>query len=208
MAEALHHHNICDLLKSINILWITIMLSFVWTTISIGYYALSLNTSNLHGDPFLNCFFSAAVEALAYILSWPLFRSCPRRLCLFAMLFLGGAVLLLTQLIPRNLSSVSTALEMMGKFMFSVAFTIVFAFTAELYPTVLRNTAMGICSMASRLGNISAPYFIYLGTYYKSLPYILMGSLSVFGGLLSLLLPETYGMPLPETINQMQTIQR
>ncbi|KAJ8276713.1 hypothetical protein COCON_G00084650 [Conger conger] len=46
------------------------------------------------------------------------------------------------------------------------------------------------------------------GTYYKSLPYILMGSLCVFGGLLSLLLPETYGMPLPETIDHMQTIQR
>ncbi|KAJ8348031.1 hypothetical protein SKAU_G00266200 [Synaphobranchus kaupii] len=183
------------------------MLSLVWMVTSIGYFALSLNTSNLYGDSFLNCFFSAAVEVPAYILSWPLFRSCPRRLSLFAMLLLGGAVLLSTQLIPRNLSSVSTALEMVGKFMFSVAFTIVYAFTAELYPTVLRNTAVCACSMASRLGSISAPYFVYLGTYYKSLPYMLMGSLSVLGGLLSLLLPESYGMPLPETINHMQTIQ-
>ncbi|KAJ8348033.1 hypothetical protein SKAU_G00266220 [Synaphobranchus kaupii] len=206
--KKLNHHNVCDLLKSNNIRWVTILLCFVWVGISIGYFALSLNTTNLHGDSFLNCFFSAAVEVPAYILSWPLFRSCSRRLSLFATLFLGGAVLLFTQLIPRNLSSVSTALEMMGKFMFTVAYTIVYAFTAELYPTVLRNTAVGTCSMASRLGSISAPYFIYLGTYYKSLPYMLMGSLSVLGGLLSLLLPETYGMPLPETINHMQTIQR
>ncbi|XP_061103263.1 solute carrier family 22 member 4-like [Conger conger] len=200
--------NICDLVKSNSIRWITIMLGFVWMIICIGYFALSLNTSNLSGDRFLNFFFSGAVEVPAYILSWPLFHFCPRRLCLFAMLSFGGAVLLVTQLIPRDFSSVSIALEMMGKFGFSVAFCIVYPFTAELYPTVLRNTAIGACCMACRLGGIAAPYFVYLGTYYKSLPYILMGSLCVFGGLLSLLLPETYGMPLPETIDHMQTIQR
>ncbi|KAG5843312.1 hypothetical protein ANANG_G00149460 [Anguilla anguilla] len=206
--EKFKRHTICDLVKSNNIRWITIMLSSVWVIISIGYFAVSLNTSNLYGDRYLNCFLSAAVEVPAYMLSWALFRSCSRRLCLFAMLFIGGAVLLLAQLIPRDLSSLSTALEMVGKFGITVAFTIVYAFSAELYPTVLRNTAVCACSMAARLGSIAAPYFVYLGTYYKSLPYLLMGSLSVLGALISILLPETHGLPLPETINHMQSIQR
>ncbi|XP_061103915.1 organic cation/carnitine transporter 2-like [Conger conger] len=206
--ETLNHHNICDLIKSSSIRWITIKLILMWVIICLGYFALSLNTSNLSGDPFLNSFFSAAVEVPAYILAWPLFRSCPRRLCLSPTLFLSGVVLLVTQLIPGKLSSVSIALEMMGKFGFSVAYILVYAFTAELYPTVLRNTAVGTCSTISQLGNIAAPYFLYMGTYYKSLPYILMGSLCALGGLLGLLLPETYGLPLPETIDHMQTIQR
>ncbi|KAJ8276719.1 hypothetical protein COCON_G00084710 [Conger conger] len=206
--ETLNHHNICDLIKSSSIRWITIKLILMWVIICLGYFALSLNTSNLSGDPFLNSFFSAAVEVPAYILAWPLFRSCPRRLCLSPTLFLSGVVLLVTQLIPGKLSSVSIALEMMGKFGFSVAYILVYAFTAELYPTVLRNTAVGTCSTISHLGNIAAPYFLYMGTYYKSLPYILMGSLCALGGLLGLLLPETYGLPLPETIDHMQTIQR
>ncbi|XP_061105144.1 organic cation/carnitine transporter 2-like [Conger conger] len=208
LQETLNHHNICDLIKSSSIRWITIKLILMWVIICLGYFALSLNTSNLSGDPFLNSFFSAAVEVPAYILAWPLFRSCPRRLCLSPTLFLSGAVLLLTQLIPGKLSSVSIALEMMGKFGFSVAYILVYAFTAELYPTVLRNTAVGTCSTISQLGNIAAPYFLYMGTYYKSLPYILMGSLCALGGLLGLLLPETYGLPLPDTIDHMQTIQR
>ncbi|XP_064205902.1 organic cation/carnitine transporter 2-like [Anguilla rostrata] len=206
--EKFKRHTICDLVKSNNIRWITIMLSSVWVIISIGYFAVSLNTSNLYGDRYLNCFLSAAVEVPAYMLSWALFRSCSRRLCLFAMLFIGGAVLLLAQLIPRDLSSLSTALEMVGKFGITVAFTIVYAFSVELYPTVLRNTAVCACSMAARLGSIAAPYFVYLGTYYKSLPYLLMGSLSILGALISILLPETHGLPLPETINHMQSIQR
>lgn len=59
--------------------------------------------------------------------------------------------------------SVAITLEMLGKFGVTAAYAIVYAVTAELYPTVLRNTALGACSMASRVGSISAPYFIYLG---------------------------------------------
>lgn len=54
---------------------------------------------------------------------------------------------------------------MIGKFVVTTAFAIVYAYTAELYPTVLRNTAIGTCSMASRIGTIIAPYFIYLSKY-------------------------------------------
>lgn len=42
------------------------------------------------------------------------------------------------------------------------------------------------------------------GNFVPSLPYIIIGCLTVTSGLLSLLLPETFGMPLPETIDQMQ----
>uniref|UniRef100_A0A4W4HIK6 Major facilitator superfamily (MFS) profile domain-containing protein n=1 Tax=Electrophorus electricus TaxID=8005 RepID=A0A4W4HIK6_ELEEL len=195
-------YNLCDLVRSSNIRAITILL----TTLSIGYLALSLNTSNLHGNSYLNCFLSAAVEVPAYTISWLMFRFWPRRLCLFSTLSLGGAVLLFVHLIPQHLNYAAILLEMLGKFGVTIAFAIIYAFTAELYPTVLRNTAMGACSMASRIGSISAPYFVYLGSYYRALPYILMGSLSVLSGLLSLLLPESIGMPLPETISHMQKV--
>ncbi|XP_076836672.1 organic cation/carnitine transporter 2-like isoform X1 [Brachyhypopomus gauderio] len=199
-------YNLCDLVRSSNIRAITILLCLVWTTLSIGYFALSLNTSNLHGNSYLNCFFSAAVEVPAYIMSWLMFRYLPRRLCLFSTLSLGGTVLLFVHFIPQHLSYVAILLEMLGKFGVTIAFAIIYAFTAELYPTILRNTAMGACSMASRVGSISAPYFIYLGGYYRALPYILMGSLNIFTGLLSLLLPESLGMPLPETMSHMQKV--
>lgn len=52
---------------------------------------------------------------------------------------------------------------MTGKFGFTMAFGIVYIFTAEVYPTVLRNVGMGMCSSAARIGSITAPYVIYLG---------------------------------------------
>lgn len=52
---------------------------------------------------------------------------------------------------------------MLGKFGVTSAFSMLYVFTAELYPTLVRNMAVGITSMASRVGSIIAPYFVYLG---------------------------------------------
>uniref|UniRef100_A0A3B5AFW4 Solute carrier family 22 member 5 n=1 Tax=Stegastes partitus TaxID=144197 RepID=A0A3B5AFW4_9TELE len=176
----------------------------ILNTVTIAYFALSLNTSNLHGNVYFNCFLSALVEMPAYAVSWVMFRWYSRRLSLFSTLFTGGLFLLLIQLIPAGMTISKDFNVMIGKFAITTAFAVVYAYTAELYPTVLRNTAVGTCSMASRIGSITAPFFIYLRSYSISLPYILMGSLTVLSGLLSLLLPESYGMPLPETITHMQ----
>lgn len=57
----------------------------------------------------------------------------------------------------------SILLVMLGKFGITSAFSIVYVYTAELYPTVVRNMGVGASSMASRLGSILSPYFVYLG---------------------------------------------
>lgn len=63
---------------------------------------------------------------------------------------------------------------MMGKFAVTIAFSVVYGYTVELYPTVLRTTALGSCSMMGKIGSIIAPYFIYLrkGSYYFYFKYI------------------------------------
>lgn len=205
-AGSLKTYNLCDLVKSTNIRCITVLLCLVWFAVSIGYCALSLNTSSLHGNIYLNCFLSAVVEVPALVMAWLMLRRLPRRLSLSSTLSLGGLLLLFIHLIPQHMSSVTISLVMLGKFGLSAAFSIVYPATAELYPTVVRGMALGTCSMASRVGSLSAPYFIYLGGYNRSLPYILIGSLNVLSGLLYFLLPESFGSPLPETISHMQTV--
>lgn len=82
-----------------------------------------------------------------------------------------------------------------------------YVYNVELYPTLVRNMAVGATSTASRLGSIIAPYFVYLGAYDRVLPYILMGSLTVLIGILTLFLPESYGNSLPESFEQMLKVK-
>ena len=44
-----------------------------------------------------------------------------------------------------------------GKFGCSGAFCIIYMFTFEIYPTIVRTTGMGLCSMVARIGAIAAP---------------------------------------------------
>uniref|UniRef100_A0A7N9AMC6 Solute carrier family 22 member 5 n=1 Tax=Mastacembelus armatus TaxID=205130 RepID=A0A7N9AMC6_9TELE len=180
-----------DVLKSKNIRCITLMCLILWMAINIGYFGLSLNTSNLSGNPFMNCFLSAITEVPAYIVSTWLLKKCPRRV-----------LLSFVSLSTLALQYVAVALEMTGKFGFTMAFSIVYIYTAEIYPTVLRNIGMGLCSSAARIGSITAPYVIYLGTYNKVLPYVVMGSLTIASSVVNVFLPESLNKALPETVEQ------
>ncbi|XP_023110765.2 solute carrier family 22 member 5 isoform X4 [Felis catus] len=200
-------HSILDLLQTRNIRMVTVMSIILWMTISVGYFGLSLDTPNLHGDVYVNCFLSAVVEVPAYVLAWLLLQHLPRRYSMATALFLGGSVLLFMQLVPPDLYYLATVLVMVGKFGITAAFSMVYVYTAELYPTVVRNMGVGVSSTASRLGSILSPYFVYLGAYDRFLPYILMGSLTILTAILTLFLPESFGTPLPDTIDQMLRVK-
>ncbi|VDN52935.1 unnamed protein product [Dracunculus medinensis] len=89
-----------------------------------------------------------------------------------------------------------------GKFGIAASFAVIYIFAGELYPTVVRAIGMGMSSMVAGLGLILAPHVVRLGDTLKILPLIIMGMASVSAGFTSLLLPETYGASLPQTLQQ------
>uniref|UniRef100_K7G611 Solute carrier family 22 member 4 n=1 Tax=Pelodiscus sinensis TaxID=13735 RepID=K7G611_PELSI len=95
---------ILDLFRTQNIAVITVMSLFLWMLTSVGYFGLSLNTPNLHGNPYVNCFLSAVIEVPAYVIAWLLLRTVPRRYSIAGTLFLGGGVVLFIQLVPTGMS--------------------------------------------------------------------------------------------------------
>uniref|UniRef100_A0A668AY80 Major facilitator superfamily (MFS) profile domain-containing protein n=1 Tax=Myripristis murdjan TaxID=586833 RepID=A0A668AY80_9TELE len=192
-------HSVLDLVRTSNIRTATIILILV-SSLNIAYFCLSLNTSQLHGNPYVSCFLSAAVEVPAYIFSWLSLHRLPRRFCAVGTLLLGGLSIFVIQLVPQKMS---VALEMLGKFGISMGLAQVIVFSTELYPTVIRNTATGTFYTFSRVGSAISPYLFQLSTYYKYLHYNILGSLVILSAVGIMFLPETFGRPLPETIQQM-----
>ncbi|XP_061596478.1 solute carrier family 22 member 4-like isoform X1 [Cololabis saira] len=202
------NYSALDLLRESSIRTTTVVLCLVAFTLTTGYYSLNFNTAQLHADPFLSCFISAVVEIPGYVSSWISLRCFPRRPSVIGLLICGAAFLFLIQLVPEHLSSLALTLEMISKYAFTTGFSLMFAYTTELYPTVLRNTATGTTNTVGRLGSCITPFLLSLSSYFKSLPYITLGILTVVTAFAALLLPETYQQPLPETVQQMQERQR
>ena len=117
----------------------------------------------------------------------------------------AGLVLTVTIFIPRHLTWLLVTLSMMGKLAITSSYGTVYIFSAELYPTTVRNVGMGASSMSARLGGIICPYINMLSDIWTPLPLIIYGALAFSGGLLALLLPETLGRKLPETIRDGET---
>merc|ERR1711862_186514 len=92
-------------------------------------------------------------------------------------------------------------LAMSGKFFISGTFALAYLYTAELFPTPVRNVAVGGASTFARIGSMSAPYIVdILGKVSPGIPAVIFGAFSVIAGLLALLLPETLNKELPETV--------
>jgi len=191
-----------DLLRHKRLFLRTANLCFLWMVNSGTYYGLALSASNLGGNPYYNYLISAAVEIPAYafnllVLNHP---RVGRRLALSGCMLFAGIVLTITIFIDKSQTSLLVTLSMLGKLAITSSYGTVYIFSAELYPTVVRNVGMGASSMSARIGGILCPYINMLSDFWTPLPLIIYGALAFTGGILSLLLPETLGKQLPETI--------
>lgn len=73
---------------------------------------------------------------------------------------------------------------------------------AELCPTLIRSTAVGLGVTSAQIGGLVAPLIDGLGTIHSCIPLIVIGSSSVIGGALAVVLPETLAAPLPQTLEE------
>ncbi|XP_052811636.1 organic cation transporter protein-like [Mya arenaria] len=187
----------------------TIIIYLNWVVVSMVYYGLGLNVGNLDGDIYTNFAINSTMEVGAYILCLVLLNRVGRKALHCGTMILGGGACLCTIFTvlyaDKSLYWITVVLSNIGKFGISAAYAIIYVWSAELFPTLVRNSGMGSSSMLARVGGIISPYIADLGTFVegdfgKALPLIIFGGLSVVAGFLSLFLPETNGQVLPETI--------
>ncbi|XP_003706502.1 organic cation transporter protein [Megachile rotundata] len=192
-----------DLLKTPNLRKKTLNVCLNWFANSIVYYGLSLNSGNLVGNPFLMLFLSALVELPAYILICLVMDRTGRRCLVSSFMLVGGVCCILASTIPTGTSISSTAIVtivLVGKACIAVSFAVIYNYTAELFPTVVRNTALGIGSMCARLSGALTPLIMLLDSFNPKVPAVLFGFVALVSGFLSMYLPETVNQAMPETI--------
>lgn len=193
---------VLDLFRYPNLRNKSLLIFFSWFVNSGTYYGLSWNTNNLGDNDLLNFVISGAVEIPAYSLLLVTLNRWGRRNILCGCMLVAGAMLLLTMAVPVEHNWLVVTLAMLGKMAITSSYGTVYIFSAEQFPTPVRNVGLGAASMVARFGGISAPYINLLADVWKPFPLIIFGSLSLVCGLMSLFLPETLNKKLPETIEE------
>uniref|UniRef100_A0A3B3ZY53 Major facilitator superfamily (MFS) profile domain-containing protein n=1 Tax=Periophthalmus magnuspinnatus TaxID=409849 RepID=A0A3B3ZY53_9GOBI len=186
----------------------TLVLMYVWYACSLVYYGLTLGAGETSGNRFVNVAMYGLVELPAYPLCIYFINKhwAGRRKSMAGFLGLAGSACLLTMFIPQNTEMLLnvTSLALLGKLMVSAAFNITYVYTAELYPTVIRNAGLGVCSMSCRFGGILAPFVPSMRALHQSMPFTVFCLSGLTAGCLGLLLPETLNQPAAETLEELE----
>ncbi|KAK7816750.1 hypothetical protein U0070_009275 [Myodes glareolus] len=196
--------NALDLFRHSYLRKVTLILIAVWFADSLVYYCFSLQVGDFGLDIYLTQLIFGVVEMLTRLSSIPIMEKLGRKWSLLGSLTLAGTMCIIIIFIPAGFSTVVTVLAVVGKSASSSAFTVSYVYTAELYPTIIRQTGMGLVSIFSRIGGIITPLVMLLEQYHRAVPMVIFGSFPVVAGLLCALLPETRGQTLKDTIQDLE----
>ncbi|XP_012733722.2 solute carrier family 22 member 6-A isoform X1 [Fundulus heteroclitus] len=196
-------HSFIDLVRTPTMRKRSLIVFYLWFVNVLVYYGLSLNISDFGMNIFLTQMIFGLVEMPARTITlFTLNRS--RKFSQLAFLVVGGTACLLTTCIPNDLPIVRTVLAMVGKFGITASLSIIYVYSAEVFPTVIRQNGIGIGSMCARIGGVLAPMMYLLRNINPHAPMILSGLCPLLGAGLTLLLPETANKPLPDTIEDIE----
>lgn len=176
---------------------------YMWFVNSFVYYGLSFNTNDLAGDAYLNLFVAGALEFPSYAFLFWSIKKWGRRFTLILLMMVGGVACASIVTVPHDLPFLSTSLAMAGKFCVTGSFGLLYLYTSEMFPTEVRSVTLGSCSMFARFGSILAPFAHEISKLiHPAVPNVLYGLLALTSSLLALLLPETKGRKLPDTLEE------
>uniref|UniRef100_A0A146LK24 Organic cation transporter protein n=2 Tax=Lygus hesperus TaxID=30085 RepID=A0A146LK24_LYGHE len=184
-----------DLFNTPEIRKVSFVMYSIWFTVYFVYYGLVLNVSKWGGNVYADSVISAAVELPAIGLSILILLKMGRRLPLCIATVLAGVACLLTIFVKSDGGGDDgwkfLTLATFARFCISSSNVVMPVFTAEKFPTAMRNLGVGSSNAPAGIALLSIPYLWNIASMLKVDPMAILGVCSILGGLSVLILPES-----------------
>ncbi|NWR56342.1 S22A6 protein, partial [Bucorvus abyssinicus] len=188
--------------------------SFVWQvgpkptlggfSTSFAYYGLAMDLQGFGVDVYLSQLVFGAVDIPAKLASVLVISCLGRRVAQGGSLALAGVCILGNIVVPAELRLLRMALAVVGKGSLAASFNCAYIFSGELFPTVIRQTGMGLGGTMARVGSMVAPLVRMAADVTPVLPLVIYGAAPIVSAIATCFLPETRNAPLPETVEDVQ----
>ncbi|XP_025152920.1 organic cation transporter protein [Harpegnathos saltator] len=195
-----HKPSFLDLFRTPNMRVKSLSIFFNWIVCGVVLFGMSQYIGQVGGDIFINFAVSGVIQLPGCFVGWWTMNKFGRRVTLIYSNLIAGVSCLLLIAVLNDSAWVRLLLASFGIVGTSVSFMTAYLFSGELFPTVVRNIGVGASSMFARLGSIVAPFVVSLSSIKAWLPLVVFGLSPLIAAALCLLLPETAGCTLPETL--------
>ena len=196
--------SLIDLFKHRTILYRTLNMFLQWFSATMVYYGLLFGSTSLYGDPYVNFTLVVLAELPSMFLYLKVPHMYGRRNSLVASQTISAICCICGGLLIENsnLALLQITLVMIGRLFAGLGFTLVYLYTLELYPTDMRNTAIGTCSSIARIAGVIAILMENLKEFWPPMSMVIFGTVSIIAAVLAFKLPETRNDKLPESIDE------
>ncbi|XP_016051688.1 PREDICTED: solute carrier family 22 member 14, partial [Miniopterus natalensis] len=190
---------------------VTLVMGCVWFTVGQSCYTLSLKMRHYGLNLYLSQIIPPMMEVPARLCCIFLLEQFGRKWSLAGTLFQGTIMNLLILVFPSGqdgpkprwscylateLKSTMVLIALLGQFSLAASITVFFVYTAELLPTVLRTTGLGLVTLAWGAGAILSLTLISQSPISSSFSFIS----AIFSLSLCSLLPETLNQPISDNL--------
>ncbi|XP_077314839.1 solute carrier family 22 member 20-like [Lithobates pipiens] len=197
-------HSFLDLFRTPGMRQITICLMLVWFSTGFAFYGLGMDLQNFGISIFLLQLVFGSIDLPAK-LGGALLMSCiGRRVTQSGSLILAGVALLCNAFLPQDLRIVRVVLAVFGKGCLASSFCCAYLYSSELFPTVIRQSGMGVVAMNARMGSMVAPLVLMLSEISPIFPPATYGAAAIISGIVAVFLKETCNLQLPDTIEEVE----
>lgn len=192
---------------------VNLKLMVLWIGVAIVYYGLALDTRFLPFSIYQSLAFYGIIDLISNF-CFPALVNCRflgrKWTAIYSYLIMGSCCILASLLsnhypcqhkieigeISKNyqlfLKYSILFLSLLGRFMATGTFSLIYTYHGELSPTPIRGNAVGFGNMVSKLGTASIPVCMQIfDSIYPGGARIFYGSVCLLGGYLAVYLPET-----------------
>lgn len=184
-----------------------LLVLLVWMLACMCFYGHCQNTANLGSSVLMSYLLGAVVEMPSWCVPFLIHRF-GRRLPLVVAFLLSAIAGFIYAVVPADLEWVVLVVALLGRTSITGAYYITLQYGPEIFPTEVRGQGVALSETLGGVAIFISPMVVYLGEFKRTAPLLVFAGLSVLGGAATLLLPETGGMVLPQTLAQAEVFSR
>lgn len=171
----------------------TIITTIDWIALMLIYSAFTVSMNELAGSIYVNILLACSLEIPGYFASVFIIRHCGRKWPVVASLGLSALMNLIAaplQLFP-DLSLVVTILSLLCRAALSSVYGMFYIYSALLFPTEVRQIALGFTIAIGSAFGLAAPYIIGpVATVWTPLPSIIFGAIAFIAAIVTIFLAD------------------
>lgn len=194
------HATYLDLFKTPKIRKYTIITAFIWMCCASVFFGVNQYIGRLEGNLYMNVIIAASSLIVGLILVVIATLYLKRRVSIITSYSVAAIALLIFLFIPYSLQGLYLTFAVIGLVGAYTAFVQTYLYSSEVFPTIVRNSAMGLSSMFGRFGGFVAPFIVNIGIEVASI--LIFSGLALCAAVLCSFLPETKNIVLLNTINE------